>query len=97
MATRMTTKLRNAIAALSTGGVGTYYASPGEFFTRLEWVLREGGFEYEDLAHPTIHTNEGRGLLPVCLLGMDTPLFSVAFTWYRMPSGNWEVVCYPTC
>jgi len=93
---KMTTKLRNAIASLSTGGVGTYYPSTHMFFTRLECVLRDEGFEYEDLAYPTIHTDEGCGRIPVCMIGMDTPLFNIAFTWYRMPSGNWEIICYPT-
>lgn len=96
MATKMTRKLRNEIASLSTGGVGTYYTSPGVFFTRLEWVLREGGFEPVG-DPPTIHTNEGRYTTPVAPVGMIAPLFDVVTTWYRMPSGNWEMICYPTC
>ncbi len=94
---KLTTQLKSDIATLSTGGPGTYYTSPEVFFTRLEWVLREGGFEFEDLRYPDIHTSEGRGLLPVVLQGMHAPLFDVVFTWYKMPSGNWEMVCYPAC
>ena len=97
MATKLTTKMREAIASCSTGGVGTHYHHVGEFFVKLERVLREGGFEFEDLEYPSIHTTEGRGRLPVCLEGMHTPLFDVVFTWHRMPSGNWEMICYPAC
>ncbi len=93
----MTQKTRNAIASLSTGGVNTYYPSTEEFFTRLEWVLRENGFAPEGLTHPLIHTSEGRGRLPVVMIGGDQPLFDIMYTWYRMPSGNWEMICYPIC
>jgi hypothetical protein len=93
---KMTNKTREAIASLSTGGVGTYYTSPGAFFTRLEWVLREEGFEGVG-DYPAIHTSEGGGRIEVVLLGMETPLFDVVYNWYRMPSGNWEMICYPTC
>ena len=95
----MTNKMRNAIASLSTGGVGTYYTSPGQFFTRLEWTLREIGLQPESDMHPSIHTEEGRGRVAVTMLGagMDAPLFDVVYTWYRMPSSNWEFICYPTC
>jgi len=100
MPAKLTRKMREAISSCSTGGVGTHYPSPSRFFSKLEWVLREGGFEYFDLEYPTIHTNEGRGLLGVVILGdaqVADPLFDVVFTWYRMPSGNWEMICYPTC
>ena len=95
--TRLPSKVREAIAGISTGGVGTYYHSPGRFFTRLEWVLRGAGFQPETLDHPLIHTSDGRGRIPVTLEGMDTPLFDVVYTWHRMEqSGNWEMICYPT-
>ena len=102
MATKMTRKLRNEIATLSTGGVGTYYDSPGKFFSRLWGVLGNHDLENENTRemedeNPPIHTSEGRGRVTVVNRGMDTPLFDVWYTWYRMPSGRWEFVCGPTC
>jgi hypothetical protein len=98
MAAKLTSKARNAIATCSTGGVGTYYTSPGAFFTRLEWVLRDLGLQPESPEHPPIHTTDGKGKMAITLLGMDTPLFSVVYTWHRMEeTGNWEMVCYPSC
>jgi hypothetical protein len=94
---KLSRKTRNAIATLSTGGVGTYYRSPGVFFTRLEWVLREEGFQPEGESHPPIHTDDGRGRIAVVMLGMETPLYDVVYTWHRMQSGNWEMICYPSC
>jgi len=97
MAAKLSRLDRNRISALSTGGVGTYYSSPGVFFTRLEWVLRESGFEPIG-EPPTIHTDEGRCTIPVARQGMIAPLFDVVTTWYKMqPSGNWEMICYPAC
>jgi hypothetical protein len=47
----------------------------------------------------TIHTPQGRGMLRVleydAEVGAD-PLFYVVFTWYRMPSGRWEMIGYTT-
>ena len=97
MPTKLTSKVRRAIATLSTGGVGTYYPTTGKFFTRLEWVLRDNGFQPETEEHPPIHTDDGRGRMGVTMLGMNTPLFDVFYTWYRMESGNYEFVCYPIC
>ena len=97
MATKMTRKLRNEIATLSTGGVGTYYSHPGVFFASLERVLQKNELSYEDLTYPLIYTSEGRGRISVVNRGMDTPLFDVVYTWYRMPSSNWEIICYPSC
>ena len=96
---KMTKGTREAIASLSTGGVGTYYPSHGAFFTRLDWVLRQEGFQpSSSMFPPLFHTNEGRGLVPVSMIGMEEhPLFDVVYTWYKMPSGNYEIVCYPSC
>jgi len=96
---KLSTKARNAIASLSTGGMGTYYPSPAAFFIRLAWVLRDNGFVATQMEEdtPLIHTNDGRGRVEVTPLGIDTPLFDVVYTWHRMESGNWEMVCYPSC
>lgn len=100
---KMTQKVRNAIAGLSTGGRGTYYLRPSAFFSSLDWVLRDHGLQlvnspYTDphADYPTIHNDDGRGRIAVCALGMDTPLFDVVYMWHRMPSSNWEFICYPT-
>lgn len=97
MATKMTTKLRNAICSLASG-VGNYYPSPGRFFTQLEWVLRDAGFAPHIDIHPPIHTTDGNGRMPVVLLGSDVPLFDVVYTWHQLEiSNNWEMICYPSC
>lgn len=93
----LSTKAREAICSVATHGHDSYYPTHEDFFTRLEWVLREHGFAFEDLRYPLIHTSEGRGLLPVVIIGSDQALFDVVFTWYRMPSGVWEMICYPSC
>ena len=107
MATQMTSKLRNDIASLSTGGVGTHYTHTGGFFTRLDRVLWDNGLRVTTqeqglpgmscLEYPIIHTPEGRGRIEVTTTGGEMPLFDIVYTWYRMPSGNWEFICYPTC
>ena len=86
--------LQNDIASLSTGGVNTYYTSPEQFFACLEEILEKHELAYEDLAYPAISTSEGRGILPITFADDATPVLEVFFTWYRMPSYNWEIVCY---
>lgn len=92
-------KTRNQIADLSTSGIDGYYTSPAKFFGKLDWTLRQSteGLQMAD-DYPQTHIDEGRGRIAVSKIGMEAhPLFDVTYTWHKMPSGNWEIICYASC
>jgi hypothetical protein len=85
--------LRNAVASLSSEGVGTYYSQLHYWWGRVQHTLKEGGFPLERREDdpPIVYGVEGRWILP--LGGTNTRLCVYV---YRMPSGNYEVVNYLT-
>lgn len=80
--------VRNAVCATSTG---EYYDEVSHWWDAVCCALQVHGFEPVSGAPPTIYNNEGRGRM--ALQNTDTEL---AYTWYRMPSFRWEIVCHLT-
>lgn len=82
-------KLREKVAALSSG---RYYPTLWAWQLDLIQVLTDFGFTLDNSAPFQVYNDEGKGTLRVA--GEEET--RVFFTWYRMPSFNWEIVCYLT-
>jgi len=81
----------------STSTTSEYYATPNDWYRRLTRVLVS--FNKILAPMPEIHTQQGRGTLtyesvPGKTGGNAPRSGKIAFTWYKMVSGNWEMVCY---
>jgi hypothetical protein len=85
--------MRKAVASTSTG---EYYHSVASWFSLLEIVLGRFGYITQDENFPQVHTNEGYAILNIHPEDNPNEVAHVWWSWYRMPSGNWEVVCYVT-
>lgn len=81
--------LRNRIAKLSTG---PYYDEFSHWWEAARDVLTEDGY-YVMGDCPNIYVDAGRGYLNFCRDDIDANIF---YTWYKMPSGRYEVICYIT-
>jgi len=77
-------KIRKSVANLSSGNY--YYGEFYHFYDMLCQVLRDYGITNIDEC-PQIYSNEGRGAI-----GFEGG--QVIYTYYRMPSFRWEVICY---
>jgi hypothetical protein len=88
-------KLANRIAGVSTHDRYTYYKSPAQFLQRLSDVLREFGYVTPQFAL-YLYNMEGCGYIDVTRANKDKTEFRIYYTYYRMPSYNWEFVCYVT-
>jgi len=82
---RLSKKIREAVSALSTGGVGTYYKNPIEWFDALAKVLATFDIDIESdcpYFYSVLRLSEGDN--------------QVYYTYFRMASGNWEIIGYLT-
>lgn len=99
MATRTAWSRQNrckpCLAHISTG-TGPYWTSPSLFWVALKRTLSLCGLRLA-MDPPLFYNHEGRLLLKLeCRETGEEQAFCVAVTYYRMPSGNWEIVCYTT-
>lgn len=77
--------LSHHIADLSTG---PYYEKPEVWYEQLTLTLKRHDCEPEGM--PEIHTHSGQGY--VKYNGREEG--QIFFTWHRMPSNRWEIICY---
>lgn len=80
-------ELREAIALLSTG---VYYERPEDWYGKLVLILASFDCKPEPMLE--IHTAEGRSMIGFT----GEHAGSIFYTWYRMPSKRFEIVCYVT-
>lgn len=90
MARKIEKKLRNAIASLSTG---VYYEHFHTWYEALEQLLGEYGFTPQE-DYPAIYNDEGRDSMGVVDPQTGEEVGYIWYSWYRMPSSRWEVICY---
>lgn len=92
--------ITNMLYEWSTHGVDGYYDRPNECLDGIQAELDRMGLAYRDGARPLdIHTPEGRGMVSVVNSDDDPAsesLFYIVVTWYKMQSGRWEMLAYPT-
>ena len=81
--------LREKIAGLSSG---VYYDSIFQFFATLDGVLLANNCVM-DPEYPQVYNDEGRNILK---FNVGDQEFQVFWTYYRMQSGRWEIICYMT-
>ena len=96
---KTTRKLRNQICDLSTHDQDSYYDTVAHWHNKLERLLEESALTTREPC-PSIHTDTGRGYVTIVadrFAGNTeaSPVQGVAFSWYRMLSGRWEVTCNP--
>lgn len=81
---KTTQKFTEALASTSTG---RYYKSVAEWWDAVLTICR--AFNVEVTAdYPHVYNDNGRSI--IALNGK----ISLFWTWYRMPSFNWEIICY---
>jgi hypothetical protein len=90
---KISRKMRQKVAETSTG---EYYRSVASWWSLLEIVLGEFGYITQDVNFPQIHTDAGYSLLTIHPEDNPDQLAYIWWSWYRMPSGNWEIICYIT-
>lgn len=81
--------VRNAVSSLSSGA---YYERPRHWWEKLCDTLQKYGYDLNDDDFPVFYSEEGRGSVSISKEGEEAG--RVIFTWYRMPSFNWEIICY---
>lgn len=83
-------KLREEVASLSSG---RYYDEISHWFDLLDQVVQNfsDGCLTLGCDCPQVYNNSGSSMIRIG----DSELF-VWWSWYRMPSGRWEIVCYLT-
>ena len=85
------TKFREEVARLSTGH---YYKSVHQWYARLCECLHRHNCKVISEC-PQVYNQEGRAVIR--FQNEDgTETEQVFWTWYRMPSSNWEIICYVT-
>jgi len=88
--------LREKIAGLSSG---RYYDSIYQWFDLMDQVVQSvcDGYHGVGCDCPQVYNDEGRGsLIPIVYNITGDPDLFVFWTYYRMPSGRWEIICYLT-
>ena len=83
-------KIREAVAGLSTQGRGSYYRTPYQWYEKVATVLQENGLTLQSEC-PQFFNEQGRSALHI--EGVDSQVW---FTYFRMASGNWEIIGYLT-
>lgn len=83
--------LRSAVANISSG---RYYKSISEWFCLISNTLEKHGcvlseFDYEC---PQVYNDEGQS--KITFTDNRGQVCYIHWTWYRMPSFNWEIICY---
>jgi hypothetical protein len=83
-------KLREEVASLSSG---RYYDEISHWFDLLDQVVQNfsDGCLTLGCDCPQVHNDSGSSMIRIG----DSELF-VWWSWYRMPSYRWEIVCYLT-
>ena len=76
------TSLSEDVAGLSSG---TYYKWPIDWYNLLVKTMSAHNMSVGPM--PGIHTDEGRDHI-------EYDSGQVFFTWYRMESGRYEIICY---
>jgi hypothetical protein len=85
---------RNSIASLSTGGAGSYYQHPSHWWNRLTAILESEGLK-PMLDMPIWYTDDGHATMALeTLSGEGVDNVVLCFSWHRMQSYNWEIICY---
>ena len=82
--------LREKIASLSSG---SYYDEISHWFDLLDQVVQNYSDGLLSLGRdcPQVYNDSGSSMLRIG----DSELF-IWWSWYKMPSGRWEIVCYLT-
>jgi len=81
--------VREEVARLSTG---TYYTQFAHWVGALGAVLDKHHLQLS-IGIETPHNQEGRGMREL-ITPSEEVVGHMWFSYYRMESGNWEVICY---
>lgn len=73
---------------LASIGVNFYFDEMADWYRELQWVLSK--HECRPGPMPEIHCDKGNAFIEY--EGKENG--QIYFSWYKMPSGRWEVVCY---
>lgn len=86
--------VRDAFAAKSTGNKGAgYYKSKGHALSAFDEVLHDFSYRLDFECHVDMAGDEGRIRFNI-LDDSNNEVGTAVFTWYRMPSGNYEFIGY---
>ena len=97
---KLSKKLRNAYCDCSTGNKdGEYYFTKGHGVMAFAGVLDGYGLEFDWMALQQLPGDEGRKQVDVrecdeACEGTGRVVGSALITWYRMPSGRYEMISY---
>ncbi|MHC4300604.1 MAG: hypothetical protein ACYS7Y_25290 [Planctomycetota bacterium] len=83
------------VSHLSTGSGGPYWTSPALFWAGVKDTLRHCGLRLVT-DPPLFHNESGCYLAHVETPDGQVQNFGIYVSYYRMPSSNWELVCYTT-
>ena len=84
-------KIRNLVADCSTG---EYYAQIYDWYAKIRESLEAENWTVSDECPQVYSSGDGHSLLNV--VDSSGRERHVWFSWYRMPSFNWEIICYLT-
>ena len=98
---KLSKSLRNAYCEKSTGSAdGEYYFTKGHGVMAFAEVLDGFGLEFDWMALQDLPGDNGRKQVDVKEINHDTGendgqvVGSALITWYRMPSGRYEMISY---
>lgn len=96
-ATARAARAREAARNLANDNLHTvglmYHTDWNKVIATLFEIVREAGFEVGESSQSSTSTaDHGRATAPVGLDGDEGRM--LVFTWYKMQSGNWEIVAY---
>ena len=84
--------IRKQVAALSTG---VYYDNFQQWATLLAQVCQQHGLKvFGGVDTPHNHTGCGIAYLVEDVESPERGVGQIWFSYYRMPSSRWEIVCY---
>ena len=84
---------RNDIADLSTKDRYSYYPNPYNFLCKIAEVLQKHGLTTNTF-EIYCYNMEGNGFISI--IKNDLDIGRIYYSYYRMPSYNWEFVTYVT-
>ena len=88
---------RLAVANLSTGNQpNQYYDEVSHWWERLLAALLEHNLEPVCIDCPQVYNGEGAAHVTLQTIGGIEVDSRLRWTWYRMPSGRWEIISYLT-
>lgn len=85
-------RFTNDVANLSTGN---YYDEFVHWYDEVVKLINRHGYLLETNECPQIYNGQGNGYI-YFRAGEKDWLYSIYYTYYRMPSFRWEIVCYAT-